>query len=511
MRQLLNWQKERCGLKEKIKLFVQQHKLRIYLLVVNGLIACVPLLIVSMIFFNLTVGSINDSLSDNFNMTFTLMKKNVDSFLETVNTISTFAFFNTDVMNVLEHDPGLTDFESVRTLRQKTMSVFSLNSSLRSIYVITSENRVGGSERYGMNNKMLEFVTENAQKIADKNISFFVPSEGEFSDSVVIVRHIKSMENFKKVGLGVVVVNKQKLINSVYLPDRTHTSEFCVFDDRDNFIMASEEGGKIAAEIAGKDLSGEKTVNIDGTTYYFMEKSEEKAGWRFVMLMPKKELYGQMERMKYIILLALLAALGISVTGTVVFNTSVVDQIKILTEGIDSVARGDSKVRIHFKNYNEITSIAHNFNEMVQKNKELNRKIFCTQQKLYETELEKTRVELYMLQTQINSHFLYNTLGTIRVMARKGDKQGVDSMISCVVSILRYAAKKQECVPIASELENLRNYMYIQEIRNSKIKFDICCKIDPEKYYIQKLMLQPIVENAITAFGGWSTAVKRTR
>ena len=110
------------------------------------------------------------------------------------------------------------------------------------------------------------------------------------------------------------------------------------------------------------------------------------------------------------------------------------------------------------------------------------------------------QIELTALQSQINPHFLYNSLDTIRGQALIDGNKEVAEMIKTLSSFFRYSiSRKGEAVTLRDELDNIRNYMKIQQYRfgdRFRLEIDID---DPEvlDYYIPRLIFQPIAENAV--------------
>jgi len=111
----------------------------------------------------------------------------------------------------------------------------------------------------------------------------------------------------------------------------------------------------------------------------------------------------------------------------------------------------------------------------------------------------QSKLELQMLQSQINPHFIYNTLESISMMATIHDDDTTSEMASNLGSILRYGINKtKEEVTVKEEIDNLEKYIYLQDIRFHSV-YRIVIQVDPELYSVDivKLILQPIVENAI--------------
>ena len=104
-----------------------------------------------------------------------------------------------------------------------------------------------------------------------------------------------------------------------------------------------------------------------------------------------------------------------------------------------------------------------------------------------------------MLISQINPHFLYNTLDTIYMLARINKEETTMRMIQALSKYLRLSLSKgSEIVTVEDELENVRSYIEIQQIRNQDLfTCEIDCRVDAAGTYVLKLILQPLVENAV--------------
>lgn len=146
----------------------------------------------------------------------------------------------------------------------------------------------------------------------------------------------------------------------------------------------------------------------------------------------------------------------------------------------------------------EITQISREFDLMLRDIDELNRKIFHQTMDLYELKVEKQEAELAYLKSQVNPHFLYNTLEVIRTIAIEKDAPQIVRMTSDMASIFRYSAKGEEEVRLEDEIRITEAYVRIQQQRFAG-KIDVYFFI-PEELYpcrVIKMLLQPLVENAI--------------
>ena len=140
----------------------------------------------------------------------------------------------------------------------------------------------------------------------------------------------------------------------------------------------------------------------------------------------------------------------------------------------------------------ELDNIGHSYNKMLENIEQLLQEI-----KSQEKELRTS--ELNMLISQINPHFLYNTLDTIYMLARINGEETTMKMIQALSRYLRLSLSKgKDMVTVEDELENVKSYMEIQQIRNENLfRYEIDCQIEAKSRWVLKLILQPLVENSI--------------
>lgn len=153
---------------------------------------------------------------------------------------------------------------------------------------------------------------------------------------------------------------------------------------------------------------------------------------------------------------------------------------------------GDLTVRSEIVGKNEIGQLGRSFNKMIQQ-------IDLLFVQIGEEEEQKIRAEIQALRYQINPHFLYNTLNSIRWMAKLNKNDEVVNAISTLVQLLEASLQRNGAfAELGDELNLLEKYMVIQQYRyDNKIRLNIVCPTDLRHIEIPKMLLQPIVENAI--------------
>jgi two-component system, sensor histidine kinase YesM len=195
-------------------------------------------------------------------------------------------------------------------------------------------------------------------------------------------------------------------------------------------------------------------------------------------------------RYSYIALMFFTA--GFSVLAAWGISRSIYIPIKKLHDVTSTITKNDLQVLVTGDNVDEITELGMSFNIMIGKIKDL------LDAKVKEQEYLK-KAELRALQAQINPHFLYNTLDTIIWMAEAKQTDRVIEIVSALSSFFRISLSKgRDWITIGEEIERTRSYLTIQKIRYRDI-LDFKIEIDDQilDYTILKLILQPLVENAL--------------
>jgi two-component system sensor histidine kinase YesM len=153
---------------------------------------------------------------------------------------------------------------------------------------------------------------------------------------------------------------------------------------------------------------------------------------------------------------------------------------------------GDLSVRFEVKYQDEVSELGGNFNQMINRIEELIAMVYKEQQ-------NKQKAELKVLQEQIKPHFLYNTLDTINWMAREYEADDIVKVVDALTSMYRIGLSNgKDYITLEEEIRYVSNYLYIQKIRyRTKLNYEIEEDVSLHPYEVPKLILQPLIENAI--------------
>jgi two-component system sensor histidine kinase YesM len=244
-------------------------------------------------------------------------------------------------------------------------------------------------------------------------------------------------------------------------------------------------------EVSKRDY-GSFTQNFNGEKRIITVKTASYTGWKLVGVSYMDEVTAikkDMTRFSGAILVFVI----IFVISVIIFISAKVTQpIKRLDRYMKKVEEGDFDIEVHISGDAEVVHLSKTFNLMVARIRQLMNQIVIEQE-------SKRKSELNALQAQINPHFLYNTLDSIVWMAENGKSQDVITMVTSLARLFRISISRgKNIIGVREELEHARNYLVIQKIRyKNKFKYNIEAEEQALECKTIKLILQPIIENAI--------------
>lgn len=225
--------------------------------------------------------------------------------------------------------------------------------------------------------------------------------------------------------------------------------------------------------------------------YYITIQNIENTGFKQIVVHPKVLSSSTMNRMY--LMVGLLAVLSFIVCIIVAqkTTTSFTQPINQMNQAMKQVQEGKLDTSIPVLRNDEFGVLSQNFNVMTQELSNFLEQKIETQRKLAD-------IQIAMMQAQLNPHFLYNTLDTIKWMAKSAKVKPISQLSQKLARILRTSIVKEQFITIGEEFQICSDYGEIQNIRfQGKYQFLFDCPKDLLSYKIPKLIIQPLVENAI--------------
>lgn len=215
-------------------------------------------------------------------------------------------------------------------------------------------------------------------------------------------------------------------------------------------------------------------------------------GWKLVGIVPTDALTVRSNQMFLFGLSLLLFSIFLLAFLNFRISAHITDPILRLEHSIKELEAGRENVEFTEDGCYEIQRLSHSIRSMVSTMRHL-------MDDLIRQESQKRRNELEVLQSQINPHFLYNTLDSVIWMTEAGRYEEAIQMVSSLAKLFRISLSRgKSIIPLKDELEHARNYMNIQQVRfKNRFETEITADPDTEGVYSLKLIVQPILENAI--------------
>lgn len=387
---------------------------------------------------------------------------------------------NTDLSRFVEDETVQDIFSNGEANRQeysymqseieKTIAFNNYNSFIE-IYIYADDTCIYPENGEGMQ----EFLSEEEIEAVDRyngNTAWLHKNEkqGEF---VAAKKVLLSSEEFRPAGYIVAFIN----INIMEFIQEDFASM------EDARIVLSNEFGEIAVKEAQRQADeGEKIVTF--------EKTLSVPGFKISFYIPQRVLLESVYEMQTImfqsILVAFVLFLMISYVMSAYITYPFKDLIKIMQKSEGHLVTNEKQ----YFNY-EANQFNEYYNKLVKKNQALIHDI-------YEKDIQMLQTRIEMLQTQINPHFLYNTLESVYLtLEAKGEKESAQ-IVYLLSKLFKYALKADKTIALRKEIEMVERYLEIETYRfGSRFQWKITVDKEVEDIKIPKLLLQPLAENAI--------------
>lgn len=241
-----------------------------------------------------------------------------------------------------------------------------------------------------------------------------------------------------------------------------------------------------------QSYAGNQKVILDGQPYLYVQHHSSYSGLSVISLTPIAVIQKESgEMLTFTIWFAVLCMAGIAILA-VLLSYRITRPLIRLKHHMIRVEQGDFSQRVAHFSSDEFGQISRGFNRMMEEIHRLFNEVFLLG-------IQEREAELSALQSQMNPHFIYNTLESINMMAIRQKHAEVSDMVTALGKLLRYTIDKVDrMVPLGEELTFVQSYVRIQQVRYDG-KLEIIYDIEEgiTEYLIPKLVLQPLVENAV--------------
>lgn len=319
--------------------------------------------------------------------------------------------------------------------------------------------------------------------------------QGE-SKNFILARKIRSISNFKVIGTLIIRIDADNLVNSVSNMSPQYKANLMILSENKNIIYKDKKITSAKAINIGVNNATNKIYSIDSRKFLLNREVSDYSNWTYVNFLSYENIFKNINIMRTIMVGCFLMIFVLALFMGLGFASSITKPIITLSKKMKKVENGNFKIMENEKSSDdkcdEVGQLNNDFIVMVNKINELIKENYTKQILVKETELRA-------LQSQINPHFLYNTLDSINWIAKANNQNKISLMVRSLSNLFRASiASSDSIIKIDDELKLLNDYITIQKIRyEERLDFNDLVGEDIKNCYILKMTLQPLVENSI--------------
>lgn len=429
---------------------------------------------------------------------------NINSIIDNVNNYSRMIIAADDVREVLVKSRGAS-ISKVEKMNVFLKNLINETPAISSVYIF---DRYGNKHATDKTSEMWLKINSIRQAdwydtvhykrgayILSLNAGdiFYNTPNNNFVSMIRLIRDVDTMDT-----LGILIINiKDSAFTNLYseMADKPD-SEVVLLDENNHIIVSNKNIVKFDVDEfineAGNNEYFSRVQNIDKKEYLKSYINLGRYNWKFISLVPFKEMKGEWEAFNLITFLIIFINGIMLFIGSILISRTITNPIKKLIKSMRGIEKREFKM-VHIKTGNdEIGKLKEDYNIMIQEIQKL------IQQTVEEQRI-KRKAELNVLQAQVKPHFLYNTLDAMGYLALSGKSEELYESLEALGSYYRTSLSKgQEVITIKEEIDIVKSYLILQKLRYGEI-FDVTYDIDEDayEYKIPKLVLQPLVENSI--------------
>lgn len=446
--------------------------------------------------------------------TITSIQTNVDLMIENVNNYSKMIFSDPNLQSLLRQGNVYSNLQT-----QSKLSTYLYNL-MQAVPVIDSVNIFDNSgHRFSVGTEELptfrevnvedaewyEKVVQNKGKYILRLNGGEIPQGSSDENTVSFIRLIRDIDNTSRLGILVINIKEDAFVQAYSNLLNQNTLEIAILDDNEIIVADSTEDQSNAvlkeilttnkerlSEQFQQGSSGVLTLSSSSQKYTVTYLAAGQYNWKFVSIAPHNTTESANKSLVLLALILLVINGIIFFMSSFIISRSIINPIHKLVRSMNKAPSGNfMKINVELNSY-EFEQLYNGYNQMIEEMDQLLKRMMEEQKTI-------RKAELSALQSQIKPHFLYNTLDSAVSLAMSGLNDEVCELVEALASYYRLSVSKgREVITIGEEIEMVRNYLKIQEIRYQDV-FETQFDVDISSCHIPipKLVIQPLVENAL--------------
>lgn len=494
-----------------MKIFSKLHfpyTIKVRFLMLAVVVTIIPLTIIAIFSYINYYDIINKKVSTSTSNLLSVVNWNINMIIGDIEDISNVILISRDIQENLSTDAKDVTSRFVRDskIRDILISITNNKQYINTVFIgndtisYSQSKEADKSERQICYNDVIKTNWYKNIKILNGKGVWHNGSDLDLFDGNLLLygKLIKNVNTLDEIGILAIGINKSVFANMFANVNATQNSQILILNGNEivyynNFIYDNQIiNNENVAEFAKLKGSGSSVKKISNTDYLISYSTNISTNWKIISIMPTDNIMKESKSINNLTILIAVISFTVALFGTFFITNRITRQLKLLRHVIQKIENKGDVSKIRFAQKDEVGEIGNEFLRMVKNNEELNIN-------LYKAIVKEKEAELLALQSQINPHFLYNTLNSIFWMAEKIKAKNISRMVICLSRIFKLNLNNGEkLISIRNEFEQISNYIEIQNIRYSN-KFVTDIKVEPSimEYKMLKLIVQPIVENAI--------------
>ncbi|GIP06417.1 sensor histidine kinase YesM [Paenibacillus lautus] len=383
----------------------------------------------------------------------------------------------------------------MNNIKEGTSNVYLFDLFGNPYYVVKSGGNRSNLQQYYDNWRKL--ATEAGGRPVLVSTQEIAVSAGSKQYMFTVVRDIID-KSYHSIGTIVVDANIGVIENIVTdLEETTHGTTFIlddngtvIYDSEKKYLSRSMTDNAALAQATGNE--GSFRHKVDGEEQLVVYRKSEQTGWLILITVPERQLMQDALKTRKITIAAAVGVTSFALIISLILIYALTRPLRSIVHLMKQVQTGKLDVVFPVRRRDEASLIGVSFNRMMARIKQLIDDIYAIEKRKKEAELER-------LQHQINPHFIYNTLETIRMTAVLHNDQEVGDMVQLLGQQLRYSIHAgSEVVEVKREWEHVKAYIELLNYRYGE-RFVLTLPDDPgaDSIRVMKLLFQPIIENAV--------------
>ena len=458
--------------------------------------------------YNKASGSLEYAAEQHASQSLIQISDSLDGFTREVNRISFALNGNQRLVDILNKHGSLSGLEGIKDYKEVQDIIYSTTEYYFDVTGCTIFALDG--RNFSMNSKSVsleyDFHKENWVDILEKRKNYFLPSHYQTyllpanSKKVIsLAKPLKDTEKRSTVGYLLIDYGIKFFEDIIQNKMVTQNSNIFIMDQDGQIVYSQGDKDYEAARgIAGSYVGHDKydrvmTIKtfLDQEKIFLSYYKSSYNNWTVVQTVPLDEVYRNIKDIGFFTLKIIAAGLIFTIIVSLFLSSSIIQPINELQKNMKMVEQGNFRIPVLKDSTDEIAQLQNSFYRMAGKIDEMI-------EKNYKAELLRKEAELKAIQSQINPHFLCNTLSIIDSMAAIKGNTGVSKMCQALNKLFRYNIDFRKYATIRQEMEQIRLYLYIQAVRyKDRLVYAINLPEELEECKIMKLLIQPIVENVI--------------